>query len=61
LKESDNHQIFLSGGDDSCVFAWDMRTQIPFNFVLGHSGPVTSLDITSDNSIFLSTSDDGYW
>lgn len=60
LKDTPSESYFLSGGDDSCLFAWDKRNVKPSNFILAHSSSITSLDCTEDGSVVLTTSDEGY-
>eukprot|EP01017_Pseudomicrothorax_dubius_P044643 TRINITY_DN7567_c0_g1_i5.p1 TRINITY_DN7567_c0_g1~~TRINITY_DN7567_c0_g1_i5.p1 ORF type:complete len:280 (+),score=45.66 TRINITY_DN7567_c0_g1_i5:150-989(+) len=52
--------ILVSGGMDKFVFLWDLRLKKPFNTCLAHSRDVTSVDISFDGSVVLTTGLDGY-
>ena len=60
LKKNKLENYIVSAGDDKSVFAWDVRTYKPINWILAHSSAITSLDIFADSSLILTTSDEGY-
>lgn len=60
LKKNKTDNFIVSAGDDQSLFVWDIRTHKPINYVLAHSSTITSIDIFSDSSVILTTSDEGY-
>ena len=60
VKRNQQDSFVVTAGEDKSVFAWDPRAQKPINYILAHSSAVTSVDISDDSSVCLTTSDEGY-
>ena len=52
--------MLLSCGTDNSLILWDIRTNKSIFKILGHPEPITSIDITLDNTMITSSSYDGY-
>jgi COMPASS component SWD3 len=50
----------LSAGTDNSIILWDIRTNKSIFKILAHPEPITSIDITYDNTMITSSSYDGY-
>lgn len=61
LKSDKDSHFFVSSGDDASVLAWDYRFKKPFSFILAHSNTVTSIDLSQDSTLILTSSSEGYW
>lgn len=52
--------VLLSCGTDNSLILWDLRTTKAIFKILGHPEPITSIDISFDNTLITSSSHDGY-
>lgn len=52
--------VLLSCGTDNSLILWDIRTNKAIFKILGHPEPISSIDITFDNTMITSSSYDGY-
>lgn len=49
-----------SAGYDNWLILWDVRTNKQIYKITAHSDPVTSIDISNDDKIIMTTSYDGF-
>lgn len=52
--------MLLSCGTDNSLILWDLRANKAVVKILGHPEPITSIDISFDNTLISSSSYDGY-
>lgn len=52
--------MLLSAGTDNTIMLWDIRSNKAIFKILGHPEPITSIDITFDNTMISSSSFDGF-
>ena len=59
MKIGRNNTIAIAGGFDGKVIIWDVRTSKVISAIRSHSDPITSVDISHDSTLFLTSSYDG--
>lgn len=60
VKFNNVSNVILSGGTDNSLILWDFRTNKAVLKILAHPEPITSIDISWDNTLITSSSYDGY-
>ena len=60
LKFNNVSNVLLSAGADNTLILWDIRTNKSIFKILGHPEPITSIDMSSDNTLITSSSYDGF-
>ena len=60
LKCNSFGNVLISGSNDKTILLWDIRIEKPFSCIVAHGGDISSLDISPDSSLILSSSIDGY-
>lgn len=60
VKFNNITNVLLSCGTDNTLILWDIRSNKAIFKILGHPEPITSIDMTFDNTMISSSSYDGF-
>ena len=60
IKFNNITNVLLSCGTDNTLILWDIRTNKAIFKILAHPEPITSIDISFDNTMITSSSYDGF-